>query len=883
MTSAYPTIVTSRRIVPNMQPVLPPDESRIALIGEAPNEDEETYGQPFIGKSGNFLSAVLREIGVDRRQCFTGNICQVRPPGNNLSAFSQTGQEFTYGLIQLKRDLDEFNPNICVLFGGAGLSVARSVPSKISSWRGSLFTSNVLDTPFLGRKCIATFHPTDVLREFSGYPLLKFDLVRARDESKSPTLHLPHRELYTTYDAGTLIHLMDTWPTGLRCSVDIEGGLPHHLVNEGVKKDSKKRRYVGWRCVSICGRPTRSFTIAWWKFSGREWAMVLQAFARLMYRLDVPKVLQNSLYDSFVMAYGWDIPIRNVAEDTMLKNWEIYSELPKKLSVQASIWTREPHWKDEEMYESTGEALAIGCAKDTAVTLEICETQDTVLAEDPKAAKHYRENIALLNPALFMELRGIRYDQVSVKARLKEITETGWQDKKKGWVDPISKVGEQINEIAGTELRGEKGSLGAQRLAKCLYEKLNYPPQYKKENGCKTDKYTTDAEALLNLAKRNPEDKFLKLLLRHRHLEGLIETLNIKTDPDGRVRCAYNVVGTETGRFSCKTSPTGAGANLTTITKQLRNNYCADFGYDFGQFDLAGADGWTVASHSAKLGDRTMLEDYQFGLKPAKVIAMLYLLGTEANKLSREDLKFWSGKPFKAIENVAGGWVYDGCKVVQHGRSYLMGIPTMQTNLMKRSFKDSGIPIYMSHAQGVALGSAMDIRYHGVTTWHKWAEAELVARGELTSASGHTRIFFGRRFGPGLHETVKEFLADEPQQNTTYATNLAMLRLWNDPANRIASRMGQIVTTFDGTNHYIPEWTSVFYHRLTSGGLLIEPLHQVHDALCVQWPTFLRRWATAKMKTYFDNTLTIAGQQLVIPFDGAYGPSWGEQPYAIAA
>lgn len=155
----------------------------------------------------------------------------------------------------------------------------------------------------------------------------------------------------------------------------------------------------------------------------------------------------------------------------------------------------------------------------------------------------------------------------------------------------------------------------------------------------------------------------------------------------------------------------------------------------------------------------------------------------------------------------------------------------------------------MEHHAGRRLQEMYFSRYTGVRTWHAWAQSKLVADGTLTSASGHTRVFFGRRFGKDIHDTVKQFLADEPQQNTTWATNLAMLRLWNDPDN-----------------------------RRPDGSLVIEPLHQVHDALCGQWPISCREWARAKVRSYFDNTLTIAGMKITIPFDGAFGPSWGNLP-----
>lgn len=866
-----------------------PGTSRIAIIGEAPGSDEEDHGYPFVGASGKFLNGILAEHRISRNHCFIGNVCQYRPPGNKISYFPWDSDEIQSGLVQLQSDLDAVSPNICVLLGNTALHAAKAntpllnrkgkaseddpdadakkYPFKISSWRGSLFRGALPNTPFFNRKCIGSLHPASVLREFSGYPLLKFDLLRAATESTSSDLVLPARELITTLDASDLIHLLNSWPSGQRCSVDIEGGLPHHLVNEGVKRDAKKRRHLGWRCVALSARPSRAFAIAWWKFSEDDAARIMQALACLMFRVDVPKVLQNSLYDNFVLSYGWKMPVRNVVEDTMLKGWEVYSELRKGLSTQASIWTREPHWKDEEMYESSGENLAVGCCKDTAVTLEICEAQDSALSG--ASLVHYRTNVSMLNPLLYMELRGIRYDQESVKAKLSETQAE------------IQTLGEAISVAAGRDLRGERGSLSSQRLAKCLYEEKSYPPQFKKEGGRKTDKFTTDIEALLSLRRKLPSDIFLSDILRHRHLEGLIETLNIKPDGDGRVRCGYNVVGTETGRLTCYTSPTGAGANLQTITKSLRYNYAADPGYDFFQCDLEGADGWTVAAHCARLGDRTMLDDYLAKMKPAKIIALLYYLGPIVNELDRESLKFHHDNSFPIVQKELGKWVYLGSKRVQHGSNYWMGIPTMIMNVVKDSFKESGDAIWLEHSVAAFLQRNYFGRYFGIADWHKWSESVLVSKGELVSASGQTRIFFGGRYGSRLHDTLKEFLAHEPQANTTYATNLAMLRLWSDPANRIVKRVANHLWSGDGTYHYIPEQDLNLYNRLGPGALIVEPLHQVHDALCGQWPKFVNQWARPKVKEWFNNTLRIADMDIVIPFDGTWGPNWGEMPNAL--
>ena len=112
-----------------------------------------------------------------------------------------------------------------------------------------------------------------------------------------------------------------------------------------------------------------------------------------------------------------------------------------------------------------------------------------------------------------------------------------------------------------------------------------------------------------------------------------------------------------------------------------------------------------------------------------------------------------------------------------------------------------------------------------------------------------------------------------------------MLRLWNDPSNRLSHIEGgtsinsrRALVMADGSTHEVPVGTQLPQRLLSRGTLLVEPLHQVHDALCGQWPQFVREWGRKKVREWFQNPLTIASTTLTIPFDGAYGPSWGEQP-----
>ena len=170
------------------------------------------------------------------------------------------------------------------------------------------------------------------------------------------------------------------------------------------------------------------------------------------------------------------------------------------------------------------------------------------------------------------------------------------------------------------------------------------------------------------------------------------------------------------------------------------------------------------------------------------------------------------------------------------------------------------------------------VRYPGLYQWHNACRNAVFDGKDLTSASGHTRKFFGKRKSWNArahaleadHDTWKEYLADEPQENTTYATNLALSKLWSDPENRISGVRNLPNVLQVGLFPYSSD-------RINQNcALRIEPLHQVHDALIGQFKITDTLWACAKLRTYFTNPLTIANTILTIPFEGAYGPSWGE-------
>lgn len=814
-----PLSLLSTKKVPNEFPtqVVP---YRLAIVGEAPGADEEAYGRPFVGASGRLLDSILSGAGILRQGCFVGNVCQVRPPDNKIENFGHDHHHVQSGWAQLQADLKQYEPN-CILALGNTPLYFMSGHKGITLWRGS-----ILGTPY--GKLVGGIHPAAVLREYKLWALLRFDAIRARQEAVSPELVLPQRLLQTDLSCDEICNTLDNWPTGAELSFDIEGGLE------------------AWPCCAVSDRPDRGFCISWGKFNDSEQGRIYVSLSRVLYRCDVPKTLQTSLYDRFVLAYGYNILIRNVRDDTMVKHWEFYPEssvkddeitnkkkrgLGKGLGVITSIWTREPYYKGERG-SNDPETFYRYNIKDTCVTMEANRAQDSALSGN--ARRHYDFNMALLSPLLYMELRGIRYDTGTAAEELAVVNAA------------MAECASRLYVRTNTELRGKKGSLSSQRLSKLLYQTKGYPVQ-KKGRGPNA-KITTEVDALLKLQNKFKHDALLSDILLHRKLESVKETLSIQSDPDGRVRCGYNPVGTETGRLSCYTSPTGSGANLQTITKKLRKLYLADEDHWMFQCDLSGADGWTVAAHCLRHGDPTMWDDYKFGLKPARLVALMYEHGASITKLSREELKEKS----KEVDD--DGWLYFACKRIQHASNYGVQERTVSTQIMVDSYKITGVPVHVDLKTCAALQRLYFFRYPGVYQWHDWARKEVAAGRNLKSASGHTRTFLGRRvsWNPKAksfdadHETWKEFLADEPQENTTYAVKLALWKLWNDPDNRVEGRKPKI-----------------------------EILHTVHDSLNGQFHKSLTDWALPKIRWAFDNELEIANTKVVIPFEGHYGISWG--------
>src|SRR5438046_2295412 len=97
------------------------------LIGEAPGEEEDRQGLPFVGASGKLLTSMLESAGIHRQDCYLTNVIKLRPPKNDFSIFyldkqrRQPSPMLLDAYRELNDEIKHLHPNVIILLGGEPL------------------------------------------------------------------------------------------------------------------------------------------------------------------------------------------------------------------------------------------------------------------------------------------------------------------------------------------------------------------------------------------------------------------------------------------------------------------------------------------------------------------------------------------------------------------------------------------------------------------------------------------------------------------------------------------------------------------------------------------------------------------------------------------
>jgi len=130
-------------------------QADLLIIGEAPGADEDRQGEPFVGRAGQLLTAMLKAIRFDRQDVYIANILKCRPPNNR----DPKAEEVSLCSHYLERQIELIQPKLILAVGRIAAQRLLQTDSSLAKMRGRVFQYAAGNIPL-----IVTYHPAYLLR-----------------------------------------------------------------------------------------------------------------------------------------------------------------------------------------------------------------------------------------------------------------------------------------------------------------------------------------------------------------------------------------------------------------------------------------------------------------------------------------------------------------------------------------------------------------------------------------------------------------------------------------------------------------------------------------------------------------------------------------------
>jgi uracil-DNA glycosylase family 4 len=127
--------------------------ARLMFVGEAPGEDEDRQGRPFVGKAGQLLTKIIQAMGYGRDEVYIANILKCRPPKNR----NPEPDEIATCEPFLRKQVEIIRPEVICALGSFAAQTLLRTDRKISALRGRFHD-------YRGTRLMPTFHPAYLLR-----------------------------------------------------------------------------------------------------------------------------------------------------------------------------------------------------------------------------------------------------------------------------------------------------------------------------------------------------------------------------------------------------------------------------------------------------------------------------------------------------------------------------------------------------------------------------------------------------------------------------------------------------------------------------------------------------------------------------------------------
>jgi DNA polymerase I-like protein with 3'-5' exonuclease and polymerase domains/uracil-DNA glycosylase len=703
-----------------------PPRCQIAFVSDVPEAGD---GRVFGGGQRKLLTRVLQQVGIPMSEIYFDTLFQKHPPritgkvNDDIKPWLDTSKKYTVesqtyreALEALRQRLERTKATVIVPLGNAPL-YALTGKKAITKRRGSILECTLLPD----RKVIPTLHPRLVLAQYLDVHLVAHDLRLIVKQAQFPEIKLLPRRLNLMPSYSEILDYIRRCHDEDAIAYDIE------VKNQEVSHLSIAIDAQDAIVIPFLVKGENHFTPP-------QEARIWKALALLLEDESVEKVGQNLTFDSTFLYRRFGIHVKPM-HDTMVAHTFIYTDFKKdpykktpvkKKSmhsggsgldfIQSMYCNGEPYYKDDGKewfkYSDGEETFLRYSAMDSAVVAEIWPQQKHDLKAMGNWASYERQ-MAIIEPLVFMGEVGVRMDNKNMDNANAES------------VARIKKMEDDLWKEVGFELMWTSPA----KLKDYFYKQLKYKPYFFKK------RVTTNDKALKRLSAKNAPGAAAILNLRHEEkLRGTY--YNMQLDPDGRLRCSYNPVGTKQARISSSQTIFGTGGNLQNQPAPMKKLMLADPGMVFLYHDLSMAENRVVAYDSQ---DQRMMEAFENWIDLHVLTAsMIY------------------GKPIEEITEQERSWG----KRANHGLNYDLG------------YKSFAVYYAITEDEARFIVERYHKIYPGVRRWHKIIIQELQRTRALVNLFGRKRIFLDR-WGDDMFKEAYSYI---PQSTVAEVINQGGIR-----------------------------------------------------------------------------------------------------------
>lgn len=572
--------------------------SKIMIILEYPNSQEDKLGKTLQGKSGKLFNELLEGAGIDKKDCYITYLLKCKPP----EGVSPSAADIKVCKEYLDLEIATVQPEIIVTLGATALK-AMTRKAKITELHGQTleYISNKLII-----KLVPTFHPNMALRDPSKIAPLRKDINRVGfllrgQEIKEESLHW---EVIRTLDDWN--NFIEEYSDIDRCAVDVETtGLDMYAPE--------------FRINSIqFGLPTgRNFALPLsvrdgpWRDKPKARQQFIETVIEIAEDNDIEISGQNFKFDNkcLMTEYGTKFYLRF---DTMLAHHTLDENSSHGLKEMATEFCNAPSYdiplKDKLGLGDLKKFYKYGCF-DTGYTMQLRDIfRKDILADAGLRRLFYR----LVMPAARM------FEKIESSGHyilLDKLAET--EQRLEGQKAVLL---EEMNRIAGKEINWNSPI----QISQLFYEKLKMPVLEKTGKGAPS----TGESVLLRLQDKHP---LAKLLMDYRGIEKNLSTYVVgwKELMHGEyLYLSTKLHGTVTGRYASR-------LHQVPRDPEIRSHISAPPGWTFVVADYSQIELRLAAQAS---GDQRMLQMFQVGGDVHSLTAS-EILAIPMDKLTKEQRK----------------------------------------------------------------------------------------------------------------------------------------------------------------------------------------------------------------------------------------------------